>query len=388
LADAFAERRLPSRFGEALFCPSFPRYWDANYLRADRAAAAAAQELAAEADDLHAKAGHAHRTIRVNDDAAGARLEPGLAALGYEATPHLVMVHRRPPDRPVDTAMVREVDEDLLAPLRERGIRSEPWGQDDEVVRELLAAERRLETVTSVRRLAAFDAGRPAAYCSLFSDGRTAQIEAVMTLPEHRGKGLGRAIVAAALDAACKAGHDLVFLVALERDWPRKLYEKLGFDVAGRYWLFRATPDSRLELALRLLLDATGASRVTLRQDVPAGFFPVTHEAVAPGVKSIKDGAGIDLRGQPVARVLAETRTQVVQHDCASAFDDPAFQRMREAYGGLASQIVTPVLDGGRLVGIVSLHQCGESRTWTEAEIALAAKTAERVGAILAGARR
>jgi GAF domain-containing protein len=123
---------------------------------------------------------------------------------------------------------------------------------------------------------------------------------------------------------------------------------------------------------------------VTLRRDIPGDFFPITNEALAPGMKSIKDGAGIDLRGQPVARVLAETRAQLVQHDCAVAFDDPAFHRMREAYGGLASQIVTPILAQGRLAGILSLHQCGTPRTWTDAEIRLAAEAAERARRLIA----
>ena len=74
---------------------------------------------------------------------------------------------------------------------------------------------------------------------------------------------------------------------------------------------------------------------------------------------------------------------QVVQDDCAAAYDDPAFQRMLDAYGGLAAQIVTPVLRDGELAAIVSLHQLGAPRTWTEDEIATATKTAERVGELL-----
>ena len=88
---------------------------------------------------------------------------------------------------------------------------------------------------------------------------------------------------------------------------------------------------------LQELLDGTGASRVTLRQDVPGEYrFPVTHEALAPGVGSLKEERTVDLRNQPVALEVAAGR-QVVQDDCATAYDDPAFQRMRETYGGLAA---------------------------------------------------
>jgi GAF domain-containing protein len=132
------------------------------------------------------------------------------------------------------------------------------------------------------------------------------------------------------------------------------------------------------------LLAATGASRCTLRRDVPDDYFPVTHEALAPGVPSIREERTTDLRKAPVVRELLETRKQVVQDDCASAFDDPAFQRMLGAYGGLAAQIVTPVFLDGRLAAIVSLHQLGAPRRWSDDERARAAEAGDRVRALLA----
>ncbi|HEX2046048.1 MAG TPA: GAF domain-containing protein [Gaiellaceae bacterium] len=132
------------------------------------------------------------------------------------------------------------------------------------------------------------------------------------------------------------------------------------------------------------LLAATGASRCTLRRDMPGDFFPVTHEALAPGVPSIRDERTTDLRRAPVVRRLLETGEQVVQDDCASAFGDPAFRRMLAAYGGLAAQIVTPVFIDGRLTAIVSLHQLGAPRRWSVDERALAAAAGERVRALLA----
>jgi len=132
------------------------------------------------------------------------------------------------------------------------------------------------------------------------------------------------------------------------------------------------------------LLDATAASRCTLRRDLPGDFFPVTHEALAPGVPSIRDERTTDLRNAPVVRELVETGRQVVQDDCARAFDDPGFQRMLVAYGGLAAQIVTPVFLDGRLAAIVSLHQLETPRAWSEHERALAHEAAERVRALIA----
>ena len=131
------------------------------------------------------------------------------------------------------------------------------------------------------------------------------------------------------------------------------------------------------------LLDTTGASRVTLRRDVPgARPFPVVEEALAPGVGSLRDEGTVHLLSQPVV-VEVQRGRQVVHDDCAAAYDDPAFQRMLEAYGGLAAQIVTPVVCDGKVEAILSLHQLGAPRSWTDEEVAASSRAAERVGALL-----
>ena len=139
---------------------------------------------------------------------------------------------------------------------------------------------------------------------------------------------------------------------------------------------------AEIDDVLEGLLGSTGASRVTFRENAPGGAFPVTHEALAPGVGSLRDERTVDLRTQPVALEVTAGR-QVVQDDCATAYDDPAFHRMRETYGGLAAQIVTPVFDGDSVVGIVSLHQLGEPRHWTDEEIDSCCAAAARVGELL-----
>jgi len=142
---------------------------------------------------------------------------------------------------------------------------------------------------------------------------------------------------------------------------------------------------SEIQSILEELLAGTCASRVTLRENVAGDYaFPVTHEAPAPGVGSLREERTVDLRSQPVALEVAAGR-QVVQDDCASAYDDPAFHQMRETYGGLAAQIVTPVLADGRVTGIVSLHQLGSPRRWTDEEIEACRAAAARVGELLDG---
>ena len=127
------------------------------------------------------------------------------------------------------------------------------------------------------------------------------------------------------------------------------------------------------------LLRETGASRVTLRR---GEGFPVTDEALAPGVPSIRDERRVDMKTQPVAIEVTAGR-QVVQNDSAAAYSDPAFQRMLVLYGGLAAQIVTPVTRDGEVAAILSLHQLGRTRTWTEAEIEACRRAAEKASELL-----
>ena len=72
-----------------------------------------------------------------------------------------------------------------------------------------------------------------------------------------------------------------------------------------------------------------------------------------------------------------------MQHDCRSAYADARFRAMLETYGGLAAQIVTPVLSDGRLVAIISVHQLGAPRRWSPAEVDAATAAARRIGELL-----
>lgn len=127
---------------------------------------------------------------------------------------------------------------------------------------------------------------------------------------------------------------------------------------------------SEIGSILDALLARTGASRVTLRRGVADGYgFPVTDEALAPGVASLREERTVDLSTQPVA-LEVQRGGQVVQDDSRAAYDDPAFQRMLETYGGVTAQIVTAVEAGGEVAAILSVHQLTTPRRWTDDEAA------------------
>ena len=225
------------RFGTALLYEALPRVWSLNYVLAERDLdVATAEALAAEADALLGGAGLRHRKVEVLDQAAGERLVGEFQALGWHVERDLVQPHRRPADREVDSSFVEEVDAETLAPVWAEAMRKD-FGSDDDVIRQL-TEHKQVLAADGARFFAARVDGVLASYCDLYSDGQTAQIEAVQTLERFRNKGLARAVVSGALAVSKAEGHDLTFLLADQADWPKQLYEKLGFDVVGSVYEF------------------------------------------------------------------------------------------------------------------------------------------------------
>jgi predicted GNAT family acetyltransferase len=239
MAHRLAGEKVPSAHGVALIAPAFPDVWSRNYLLlGDGHSHVSASELAAEVDAVFRPIGLRHRKVEVFDDATGARLQPGFAKLGWSSECDVIMVAKRPPDREVDTSSVDEVTADELVAAWSEGWHLDPHVFSDHVAHQLIENKRRLPEAIDTRFFAARVEGEVGAYCELYSDGETAQIENVFTLERFRKRGLARAVVSNALAEARSAGHDLVFLIADRDDWPKELYGKLGFDVVGRIWEF------------------------------------------------------------------------------------------------------------------------------------------------------
>jgi GNAT superfamily N-acetyltransferase len=242
LRERCAERILPFRFGRALLNDSYPRVWDLNVLRVDSPEGASAEALASEADRLQAAAGHAHRRVAVLDERLGEGLAPGFTRLGWRADRFVFMSYIGHGERSVETETVREVTGEELRPLREEVAGAEPWATDEEVVRMVLDAAALVARQGNARHFAALIDSEVASCADLYSDGRTAQVEDVVTLPRFRNRGLASAVVLRAVTEALAAGHDFVFLVADDADWPQELYARLGFAPIGRKWVFLKQP--------------------------------------------------------------------------------------------------------------------------------------------------
>jgi ribosomal protein S18 acetylase RimI-like enzyme len=233
--ERLSDRFLPSHVASGLFNSTLPRIWDRNYVRLD-VPDAGAGELIATAERAHALAGVAHRRIWIDDPAAGERLLPAFAAGGWAVQRLLVMVHRGEPGPEADLLAVAEVGEPLLRDLRERA--SHEFGYDEDVRQQLLEARTMAAEELDVRYFGVRRGTEIVSACELYSRGGVAQIEDVVTLAEHRNRGHGRAVVLRALEAARTSGHDLVFLLADEDDWPKELYRRLGFEPIARFFGF------------------------------------------------------------------------------------------------------------------------------------------------------
>ena len=241
MQDALSTRRERFDGGTALFHDALPLVYELNFLRLEDPGELHAERLTAEANRLHAAAGQRHRKLEVND-ARGRLLEREFVALGWTLERDVVMVQRGGAAAPARAAdAVIEVDAEALRPKWEEGIRGS-LRADDELVRQLLAAQVLRERATSVRYFAVRADGRLVAECSLFSDGQTAQVEAVQTLEDYRNRGFAAALVRRAVAEAGAAGHDLIFLLADDEDWPKELYARLGFEPIGHVWEFLLEP--------------------------------------------------------------------------------------------------------------------------------------------------
>jgi ribosomal protein S18 acetylase RimI-like enzyme len=230
--DMGGERTAPSRFGTAVYSDRVPKRLDANYLRVEREVP--------DADSLVEELRRLDRhMVFFPDSAEGESLAPAFKARGWRVDRHVIMALRRAPERTAETAMVRELGEESLRPPRRRLLENEPWATP-EVVEELFRGKELIANRLTMRCFGVVVDGEVVSYTDLYLRRRDAQIEDVGTLPEHRGRGYASAVVLAAVEEARRAGADLIFLFADAEDWPKKLYQRLGFDELGHYVKFLA----------------------------------------------------------------------------------------------------------------------------------------------------
>jgi ribosomal protein S18 acetylase RimI-like enzyme len=220
--------------GTALLTPSLPLVWQVNAIRVEDPDARP-KALAAEADAIQSAFGH--RKLVVHDEELGARLARDFERTGWNVFRVLIMLRRRPAARiagaPAGGEVSREVGAAALAAFR----REQPFGWQDEAVRQLAEMDARYDRVLNARDFAS-PPEDPACACRLYSHDDIGQVDEVGTVLARRRRGHARAAVAAAAEAAAEDGCEHVFMVTDAADWPQELYRSLGFDEIGATYEF------------------------------------------------------------------------------------------------------------------------------------------------------
>jgi len=229
---ATADAATPIEPGIVVSTPSLPAVWAVNQLRITPPLTF--DELVGLAD-AH-QAGSEYRHVAVEHQQAGPGLEQAFRTAGWKVERDVVMVLSEPADRRADPDVAEDAGEDEMLELMRR------WYEGDEEpdeIDQLVDYSRRESHALGDRLLGVRSGdGRLVAITKLRSDGRTAQVEDVYTVPEARGRGFARALLSRAAELAREGGDDLVFIVADDADWPKLLYERLGFRSAGFLWQF------------------------------------------------------------------------------------------------------------------------------------------------------
>jgi GNAT superfamily N-acetyltransferase len=223
------------RHGTVLSTPLAPDYWDVNTVRVEGPdEGLTAAELMSMVDVLQADL--RHRRIEIEDEAAGARLRPAFHEAGWRDERLVMMLRDGPP--PAAPAGVVEVPFPQTRALRLEWHRAESWGEEDALHMESAEA---VAARNGNRAFVVRDAGEAIGFCSLFAPGRldAAEVDQAYVQPEHRGKGLGARLIAAALAAG---GHRTNWIVADDDDRPKLLYQRLGFEPVWHWHTFVRLP--------------------------------------------------------------------------------------------------------------------------------------------------
>ncbi len=232
-------------WGHSVLTPSIPLVWDANNLLITDASLGA-DRIADLADEILGGAGLSHRSVDILDAEAGRRLAPDFEARGWEAEPSIAMVLE---GEPVPGANPPEVTERPLEDIHDLrramigGVETAPEGTARAaLIEQLLEWDRLLGVVAGNRWFTADHAGAPASACRLYGRGDVGQVEDVGTLASARENGLGRAVTVGAARASLERGDTMTFITALANDWPKLIYDKIGFREIGGVWTFRRKP--------------------------------------------------------------------------------------------------------------------------------------------------
>jgi GNAT superfamily N-acetyltransferase len=226
----------PSDHGTLVRCTGMPTFWNYNSLRVEGPdSGVSADALVHTADVLQGDL--AHRQVEVEDEAAGARLRPGFEALGWAAERLAWLLLDGPAPAGPD---LEEVPFPATADLRLEWAATATWATDPESARRFSEHENEVARLRGSRAVVARDeAGTPVGFVSFNRQGDTAEVEQVFVTDRQRGRGIGGALVSAAVR---RAGASTTLIVADDEADAKRLYERLGFTTVWLQHVFTRRP--------------------------------------------------------------------------------------------------------------------------------------------------
>ncbi len=214
---------------------SLPDVWALNQLRITRPSPPG--EVLALSEEHQADLPFRH--IRVEPEATALEMVTVLSGAGWKVDREVLMALMAEPTRQVSAEAVVELNEAQMTGLMRRWL-SEDFPKVDlsrlDQVVQYACREGKLWGERCFGILG--DAGAATAITKLRSREGTAWVEDVYTVPEERTRGFARALVTYAAGLARAAGHEITFIIADDNDWPKHLYESIGFRPLGLTWTF------------------------------------------------------------------------------------------------------------------------------------------------------
>lgn len=217
--------------GAALFTGTLPRVYDGNFIRIDDTSGLGVDEAVRLANSLQGALRHRKLVL----PRTGGELADGLVKRGWSCVRIAAMEYAG------DGAPAARGEAELVDPRAIRGAReSALTDRDADLQRQIANYTERLAKANDGRVFAAFAGGEVGAFCALYERDGTGEIDEVTTVQRFRKRGLGNAVVNAALRTSLSDGNSLTFLNADADDWPKRWYERLGFRELGlRYEVWR-----------------------------------------------------------------------------------------------------------------------------------------------------
>jgi len=235
--EALGETFVRTPWGVVVSDSRYPLIYDANHAGVfedvpDVTLAEIRSELEPRLRAVHAT----HEHIEFIDATRPTQALRDLVREGVQPAEDVLMLFEGPAGDPVTDARVQEVAEPDGAfwdfYRRSRGEFGETFSPD--VVDQMVARDREVYAPAGLRIFAGYRGDEIAGFTSLMPLAGSAYIDNVVTLTEHRRRGVASATVTAAVAAARQEGARAVFLFAQEGGAPSRLYQRLGFRVLTR----------------------------------------------------------------------------------------------------------------------------------------------------------